>query len=101
MIVTITELSALTNKTRPTLYKYMTLYNSGNLNEIPYSLIKLFELINKPTVSKKEVIDYCQDNFINIDSDQEFNNFVSYLKGKKNQLDYEKIKNFIEAGGKK
>lgn len=56
----ITELSNLTNKSRPTLYKYISSYEAGDLNEVPYNFILLFNLINKPGVKKKEIVDFAK-----------------------------------------
>lgn len=44
--VNITELSRLTNKTRPSIYKYVEEYTTGVYKDIPHSFVVLFNKIN-------------------------------------------------------
>ena len=83
----ITELSSLTNKSRPTIYKYISSYEAGDLNEVPYNFILLFNLINKPGVKKKEIVAFCEENFIMVDTNQKVNTIIRLIKGNKNILD--------------
>ena len=96
MLFSITELSNLTGKTRPTLYKYIGAYDNGDLDLIPYSFIQLFNLMEKPNVKRSEIVNYCKSNFIEVDKDESFNNLVKILKDNKDKLDLNKIKSFME-----
>ena len=92
--ITITELARLTNKSRPSIYKYVLSFENNNLDEIPYSIINLFKLIldNK---SKQEIIDYCLNNFGN-NTDNSMLEVINLLKDNREILDFEKIKKIIE-----
>ena len=95
-ILSITELSNLTGKTRPTIYKYINAYEDGDYDSVPYSFIQLFNLMEKPNVKKIEIINYCRNNFVEVDKDDKLNDFVKYLKEHKDKLDLEKVRQIIE-----
>lgn len=97
----ITELSNLTNKSRPTLYKYISSYETGDLNEVPYNFILLFNLINKPGVKKKEIVAFCEENFIMVDTNKKVNTIITLIKENKNVLDLDILETFIEEEIKK
>ncbi len=90
----ITELSRLTHKSRPSLYKYALSYSEKKYDDIPYSIIKLFDLIMNQA-SKQEVINYCNRIFLPHPSD-ELSEIVDLLNKYKNILDMSKIKKIIE-----
>ncbi|MGI6735390.1 MAG: hypothetical protein BWY30_00785 [Tenericutes bacterium ADurb.Bin239] len=58
--ITITELAPLLNVSRPTLYKYMLDYEAGEVRNIKYELIIIFDYITKEATNKVDII-----NFIN------------------------------------
>ena len=62
-IVTITELSKLLGKSRPTVYKYVSDYESGNYSSIPHSVKSLFDKIMSGETSKRGVFEYCDHWF--------------------------------------
>lgn len=92
----ITELSSLTNKSRPTIYKYISSYEAGDLNEVPYNFILLFNLITQKGVKKKEIVDFCEENFILTDTNKKANTIIKLIKDNKNILDLDCIEKFIE-----
>lgn len=92
----ITELSNLTNKTRPTLYKYIKAYEIDNFDDLPYSFIQLFNLMNKPGVKRKEIVEYCQNNFQSFDEDMKVNDIVTLIKDNKSKLNLDNLKKMIE-----
>ena len=92
----ITELSNLTGKTRPTLYKYIKAYESDSFDDIPFSFIKLFDLMNKPGVKRKEITEYCESNFQSVDSDMKLNEVVNLIKTNKDKIDLDNLKRVIE-----
>jgi len=96
LLFTITELSNMTGKTRPTLYKYVSAYEAESFDEVPFSFIQLFNLLNKPNVNRKEVIDYCDANFKSVSSDIKINEIVSLIKNNKSKIDLDNLKKHIE-----
>ena len=95
LLFSITELSNLTGKTRPTLYKYISAYVNNNLDSIPYSFIKLFELMNTPNVKKRDIVEFCNATFVNVDKDADINELIKLIKENKEKIDISKIKSFI------
>lgn len=95
-VFSITELSNLTNKSRPTIYKYISCYEANNYDDIPFSFIQLFNLMNKPNVKRKEIIDYCDNNFKSIDSDVKVNGIITLIKNNKDKIDFDNLKKIIE-----
>ena len=92
----ITELSNLTGKTRPTLYKYIKAYESDNFDDLPFSFIQLFNLMNEPGVKRKEITEYCEANFKSVDSDMKVNEIVTLIKNNKDKIDLDNLKKVIE-----
>ena len=96
LLFTITELSNLTGKTRPTLYKYINAYDDGDLDSVPYSFIQLFNLMERPNIKRSDVVNYCNANFISVDKDEEVSIFVKFIKENKEKIDFIKIRKIIE-----
>ena len=92
----ITELSNLTGKTRPTLYKYIKAYENDSFDDLPYSFIKLFDLMSDPNIKRKEIAEYCEANFQAVDSDMKLNEIVSLIKNNKEKIDLDNLKRVIE-----
>ncbi len=63
--ITITELSNLTGKSRPTLYKYISAFEAGETSDIPYAFVKLFELVEESKGKKSEIGKFCSAQFGN------------------------------------
>ena len=96
LIFSITELSNLTGKSRPSVYKYLNAYEEGKLDDIPFSFIKLIEFMNKPNVNRAEIADFCKSTFQEIDADLKVNEVMTLIKNNKQKIDFEKLKQFIE-----
>ena len=62
-MITITELSRLLGKSRPTVYKYISDFEEGNLAALPHSVKKLFLEIQSGNIHKKGVYEYCEHWF--------------------------------------
>ena len=92
----ITELSNLTGKTRPTLYKYIKAYEDDKYDDLPYSFIKLFDLMSNPDTKRKEITEYCEVTFQAVDSDMKLNEIISLIKNNKEKLDLDNLKKVIE-----
>ncbi len=95
MNFSITELSSLTNKSRPTLYKYLDAYDLGAYDELPYSFIGLFDLLGKPGVARKDIVSYCESAFAKAESDPLLGEIIALLRQNKDRLDLIKIKQYI------
>lgn len=92
----ITELSNLTGKTRPSIYKYLKAYQDCKYDDLPYSFIQLFNLMEKENVTRKEIIEYCENNFKTVDQDIKVNEIVNLIKSNKDKIDLDNLKKIVE-----
>ena len=61
--IKITELANYLDTSRPTLYKYIELFDDGEIDKVPRQFKKLFKLINEsPLIDKLNVIEYIISN---------------------------------------
>ena len=107
-IISITELSRLLKKSRPTVYKYISDFERGKDGEIPYSVKKLFQKIQSGDLSKQEIYDYCNHWFGSDSAALSFRSakenerptgikeIITLLKQHERKLDYKKLKSYIE-----
>lgn len=97
-LISITELSRITNKSRPTIYKYINDYHERKFDEIPYSFIVLFNMVEIENASKQRVIDYCNRTYggITIKEDRELSELVNFMVEKREHLNLDRIRTFIE-----
>ena len=94
--ISITELSRLTKKSRPTIYKYLNDFNLGNYDDIPYSIINLFKMAE--TSTKAEIIAYCNATYgitYADNCDEDVRELINLIISKQKELDVSKIKDFI------
>ena len=96
LLFSITELSNLTGKTRPTIYKYVNAYDAGELDSIPYTFIKLFDLMSKSSAKRNDIVEFCHSNFDIKEGDSDLNEIIKLLKDNRSVIDIVKIKNLIE-----
>ena len=61
--IKMTELSEYIKVSRPTLYKYIESYESGDIESIPDKVVALFRLMERPEVSKEQVITFIISSF--------------------------------------
>ena len=108
-IISITELSRLLKKTRPTVYKYVSDFEGGRQGSLPHSVKSLFQKIQSGDMSKKEIYEYC-DHWFAGETVSVFSLFgakgrkektsldeiVELLKTNEKKLDLEKLKTWIE-----
>ena len=108
--ITITELSKLLGKSRPTVYKYVSDYESGNYSAIPHSVRSLFDKIMSGETSKRGVFEYCDHWFASkarVARDNSaakatsLKDVIKLLKDNERRLDLGKIRNYIEEELKK
>lgn len=108
-VISITELSRLLKKSRPTVYKYVFDFESGKYGQIPHSIKKLFEEIQTGAASKREICQYCTHWFGEAETPKGFlsltqlkdkhttlKEIIKLLNVHERKLDLVKIKNFIE-----
>ena len=102
-IVTITELSKLLGKSRPTVYKYVSDYESGNYSALPHSVRSLFDKIISGETSRRGVFEYCDHWFTSRTITAESHNkpttlkeVIRLLKDNEGRLNLTRIKNYIE-----
>ena len=103
-IVSITELSKLLGKSRPTVYKYVSDYESGNYSALPHSVKSLFDKIVSGETSKRGVFEYCDywfgstsfSNDTKSEKPTTIKDVIKLLKSNERRLDFGKIKKYIE-----
>ena len=104
-MISITELSRLLKKTRPTVYKYIADFERGNFTALPHSVKKLFQNIQSGKTPKKDIYEYCdhwyQDDFTGTefkakeDKSTTLKEVINLLKINEMKLNLTKIKEFI------
>lgn len=92
--ISITELSRLTKKSRPTLYKYIDNYENNNLNDVPYSFIVLFQEIEEGA-SKRQIEDLCFKTFG--EEDEKVSQVIQLIKEHKDEIDFDKLMTILEG----
>ena len=94
-IISITELSRLTGKSRPTIYKYINDYKVGNYDDIPFSIIELFKMSD--SCSKSDIIAYCQKNYCynNQSCSGKTQELITLILQNEKHIDVDKLKTFI------
>ena len=96
-IISITELSRLTKKSRPSIYKYINEYNDRNFDDIPFSFIKLLDMAYTNR-SKAEIIAYCHTTYgtdATSSLDRETQELINLIVLNRNAIDINRVKKFI------
>lgn len=94
--VNITEIARFTNKTRPSIYKYVDEYTTGVYKDIPHSFVLLFDMINN-NESKEEIINFCDTNFKVVTANEKVNELILLLKENYQYMNLEKIEKVIRG----
>ncbi len=96
--MSITELSRLTGKTRPTLYKYVRDYDGGKYDEIPYSFLVLLQLAEEPDVSRADLIEYCDKHYTRkTETSLALRELIEFITANENRLDLVRVRKIIET----
>jgi len=100
-MITITELSRLLDKSRPTVYKYIYDFENGNYSALPPSVKKLFLDIQAGNIPKQGIYEYCEHWFAGAAPKSKkkpvtLKEIFSLLKKHERKLDLEKLKTYIE-----
>lgn len=90
--ITVTELARLMGKSRPTVYKWITAYDTGKTDELPSAVAELFDMITGGG-RKKDIYKFCDDMFG--DGADELHEIIELLRANRDKLDVNKIKQFI------
>ena len=94
--IKITELANYLNLSRPTMYKFIDYYESGNHNEINKKVLKLFNyIVENPLIGKNNVISYILNNLADVkemESKEDVNLFKDVRKYILENPDSEKSK---------
>ncbi len=61
--IKMTELSEYIKVSRPTLYKYIESYETGDYASVPDRVVDLFRLMDRPDVTKEQVIAFIISSF--------------------------------------
>lgn len=97
----ITELSRLTGKSRPSLYKYIAAYERGDEDEVPALMRELFQMI-KSNVAKTKIIAYCEEYFaVSAKKEATDDELFRFLKENRGKIDLESLKKYIEEETKR
>ena len=92
--LSITEISRLTGKSRPTIYKYISDYEKGSRADIPADISQLFDILTAGK-SRKEVYSFCEENFIFMKGNEVYNEVMSLIAANKDKINFEKMKKYI------
>lgn len=93
--LSITELSRLLKKSRPTVYKYVTDYKWKRFDSIPNSIKELFDRIESGC-AKSEIYSYCERNFFDKEiKSGELKLLINLIIENEETIDLEKLKKFI------
>ena len=104
-IITISELSRLVGISRPTMYKYLLMYENKDKINIPNNIIEILDYLSSDNVkSKQDVYNYFSNNFsstsvkaildktkILINDDINFCELLEYLVDNSNKIDFQKL----------
>ena len=102
-MISITELSRVLGKSRPTVYKYISDFESGKTAGLPLSVKKLFTQIASGDIPKRGIYEYCEQWFVGGEpqggakkGSVTLKELLKLIKDNEKKLDLEKIKAYIE-----
>ena len=91
----VTQLSRLTGKSRPTVYKYISDYESGNIAEVPKDFREVFRLISEGA-NRSEVYAYCEENFLAAQfGNGELAEIVGLITDNKDKINLQQLKEYL------
>ena len=95
--IKMTELSEYIKVSRPTLYKYIESYESGDLESIPDRVVSLFRLMDRPEVTKEQVVTFTITTFSETDSTDIRDSVRKYLADPSSSQDKIELMNRLAA----
>ena len=103
--LSVTELSRLTGKTRPTIYKYITSYENKKYDDIPYSFLMLLRMADDPSASRDEILSFCMKSFGSDVKEVSVNGMlhevIRLISDNHDKIDLKRLKKNIETEIKK
>ncbi len=96
--IPITELSALTRKSRPTIYKYLSLYRQKDYGSVPYAFVTLFQMMDDLSISKKEILAYVNDAFPASPREGKMGDVFRYLEDHASEIDFDALLDHLKGG---
>lgn len=95
--ISITELSRLLQKSRPTIYKYITDYQQGNESDVPYAVGELFRLIEDEDLSHDDIIAYCHNRFGSPDAEllPRAKQLIDFIKNNQHRIDFDRMEHYL------
>ena len=95
--ITITELSRLLKKSRPTVYKYISDFESGDELSAPQAVCDLFHLITDSEISKAAIQRYCEKRFgePDVNVSEQCQEIIELLKRYEKRIDLNRIEKAI------
>ena len=96
-IITVTELSRLTGKTRPTVYKYIKDFEADRYDAVPYTFLMLLELAESEDTTRQDIIEYCKKYYSGGEElSPILSDIIELLKAHQDSIDLERLKHSIE-----
>ena len=96
-IITVTELSRLTGKTRPTVYNYVKDFEDAKYDSVPYTFLMLLELAEDEETTRQDVINYCNKHYSGTEElSPLLADVIELIKKHSDIINLEKLKMFIE-----
>lgn len=86
--LTITELAKMTNKSRPSLYKYLSAYEEGRYDDLPRRFFLLFKKLGDPRCSRAAAIRECEALFASRPRSEEAQAVYDYLSAHEADIDF-------------
>lgn len=96
-IISVTELSRLTGKTRPTIYKYIKDFEQDKYDSVPYTFLMLLELMDDEETTKQDIVEYCKKHYSDGEElSPQLSEIIELLKAHSETINLTKIKIIIE-----
>lgn len=95
--IPITELSSLTRKSRPTIYKYLSLYQEKDYGSVPYAFVTLFKMMDDPAISKKEILDYIEKAFPSSPRAGKMGEAIRYIEDHASSIDFDALLSYLKG----
>ncbi len=97
----VTELSRLTGRTRPTIYKYLKDYEAENYDDIPYSFLMLIKLAENEESTRSDILEYCEKHYSKKSAEKserepKLDRLVEFISQNADKLDFDRLAKIIE-----
>ena len=95
--VSVTELSRLLQKSRPTVYKYILDYEESRFEEVPGAVKELFRRIDEEEIPLSAIRDYCHTRFgtPNTELSLRCKACIDLITENQDRIDFDKLEHFL------